>query len=81
MTTATVALSHGEWASAAAANPLVYLAVLLVACTLPVLVARTVGLAGGPRPWPEAKRRRVRWAMAVVVALSWLFQLHRFGFI
>ena len=81
MTTATVALSHGEWASAAAANPLVYLVAILVAGTVPVLLARTVGLAGGPRPWPAAKRRRVRWAMAVVVALSWLFQLHRFGFI
>jgi hypothetical protein len=81
MTTATVALSHGEWGSAAAANPLVYLAAILVVGTLPVLLARTAGLAGGPRPWPEAKRRRVHWAMAVLVALSWLFQLHRFGFI
>jgi hypothetical protein len=46
-----------------------------------VLLARTVGLAPGPRPWPESKRRQVRWAMAVAVALSWLFQLHRFGFL
>jgi hypothetical protein len=75
MTTATVALSHGEWGSAAAANPLAYLAAILVVCTLPVLLARSVGLAGGPRPWPAAKRRRVRWAMAVMVALSWLFPL------
>jgi hypothetical protein len=76
-----VALSHGEWGSAAAASPLVYLVAILVVGTLPVLLARTAGLAGGPRPWPEAKRRRVHWAMAVLVALSWLFQLHRFGFI
>jgi hypothetical protein len=81
MTTATVAVSHGEWGSAAAANPLVYLVAILVAGTLPVLLARTVGLARAPRPWLEAKRCRVRWAVAVVVALSWLFQLHRFGFI
>ena len=81
MTTATVALSHGEWGSAAAANPLAYLAAALVTCTLPVLVARTAGMAPGPRPWPEAKRRRARWALAAVVGLSWLFQLHRFGFL
>ncbi len=81
MTTATVAIGHGEWGSAAAANPLVYLVAILVVGTLPVLLARTVGLAPGPRPWPEAKRRQVRWAMAVAVALSWLFQLHRFGFL
>jgi hypothetical protein len=81
MTTATVALSHGEWGSAAAANPLVYLAAALVAGTLPVLLARTVGLAPAPRPWPEAKRRRARLAMTVLVGLSWLFQLHRFGFL
>jgi hypothetical protein len=81
MTTATVALSHGQWASAAAANPLVYLAAVLVAATVPVLLARTAGLAPAPYPWAEAKRRRARWAMAVLVGLSWLFQLHRFGFI
>ncbi len=80
MTTATVAVSHGEWGSAAAANPLVYLAAALVLGTIPVLLARAAGLAPGPRPWPEARRRRVRWAMAVLVGLSWLFQLHRFGF-
>lgn len=81
MTTATVAISHGEWGTAAAANPLVYLAAALVAVTVPVLLARAAGLAQGPRPWPEARRRRARWALAVLVALSWLFQLHRFGFL
>jgi Protein of unknown function (DUF2752) len=81
MTTATVALSHGQWGRAAAANPLAYLAAALAAGTLPVLLARTVGLAPPPRPWPEATCRRARWAMAVLVGLSWLFQLHRFGFL
>jgi len=46
-----------------------------------VLLARAAGVASGPRPWPEAIRRRARWAVAVVVGLSWLFQLHRFGFL
>ena len=81
MTTATVAMAHGAWGSAAAANPLVYLLAVLVAGTVPVLLARAAGVASGPRPWPEAIRRRARWAVAVVVGLSWLFQLHRFGFL
>lgn len=81
MTTATVAISHGQWGAAAAANPLVYLAAALVAGTIPVLLARAAGLAPVPRPWPEAGRRRARWALAVVAGLSWLFQLHRFGFL
>lgn len=81
MTTATVALSHGEWGGAAAANPLAYLAAALALGTLPVLLARSAGLAPGPKPWSAAKRRRVRWALAVLVGLSWLFQLHRFGFL
>ena len=81
MTTATVSLTHGEWGSAAAANPLVYLLAALAASMIPVLLARVTGRAPGPRPWPEAMRRRTRWAMAVLVGLSWLFQLHRFGFL
>ena len=81
MTTATVAMAHGEWGNAAAANPLAYLLAALVAVTVPVLLARAAGVAPGPRPWPEVMRRRTRWAMAVLVGLSWLFQLHRFGFL
>jgi len=81
MTTATVAVCHGDWAGAAAANPLVYLVAALVAGTIPVLLARAAGLAPRPRPWPAARRRRAGWAMAAVAGLSWLFQLHRFGFL
>lgn len=81
LTTATVALVHGEWGGAAAANPMVYLIAALVAVTLPVLVARAAGRAAGPRPWSEARRRRAGWAAACVVGLSWLFQLHRFGYL
>jgi len=46
-----------------------------------VMVARTAGHAAGPRPWSAAARRRARWAVSVVVALSWVFQLHRYGFV
>jgi hypothetical protein len=81
MTTATVALTHGRWAAAAAANPLVYLLAALFAGTAPVLLARVLGLAGAPRPWPAATRRRAGVVLAALTVLSWLFQLHRFGFL
>lgn len=81
LTTATVALVHGQWHTAAAASPLAYLIAALAAATAPVLVARAAGLAGRPRPWSPAARRRTGWAVAAVLALSWLYQLHRFGFL
>ncbi len=75
------ALTHGSWAAAAAANPLAYLAAGLATATAPVLVARAAGRGAAPRAWSAAARRRAHWAVAVVVALSWVFQLHRFGFL
>jgi hypothetical protein len=81
LTTATVALAHGHWATAAATSPLAYLVAALAVGTAPVMVARTAGHAAGPRPWSAAARRRARWAVGVVVALSWVFQLHRYGFV
>ena len=81
LTTATVALTHGQWAAAAAASPLVYLLAALTVMTAPALMARAMGGAPPPRPWSAAARRRTGWAVSVVVALSWLFQLHRFGYL
>ena len=81
LTTATVALTHGHWATAAATSPLAYLVAALAVGTAPVMVARTAGHAAQPRPWSAAARRRTRWAISVVVALSWIFQLHRYGFV
>jgi hypothetical protein len=81
LTTATVALAHGDWAAAAAANPLAYLAAGLAIGTAPVLVARAAGQARAPRAWSAAARRRARWAVTALVALSWAFQLRRFGFL
>jgi len=81
MTTATVAIIHGNWAAAAATNPFAYLAAALVVGTAPVLVARAAGQAPLPRPWSEWARRRIGRVMAGLVALSWLFQLRRYGFL
>lgn len=81
LTTATVALTHGNWATAAGANPLAYLLAALLLGTSPVLMARAAGHAGAPRPWSAGARRRTGWAAAVLAALSELFQLHRYGFL
>jgi Protein of unknown function (DUF2752) len=81
LTTATVALAHGQWTAAAGASPLACLVAVLVAGTVPVLAARLVGLARPPRPASERARRRITAAVGVVLALNWLFELHRFGFI
>ena len=81
LTTATVALAHGQWTAAADASPLVCLVAVLVAGTAPVLAARFAGLARLPRPVSERTRRRITLAVSVIVALNWLFELHRFGFI
>jgi hypothetical protein len=81
LTTATVDMAHGQWAEAARTSPLALLVALLAVGTAPLLVARAAGLAAPPQPASERARRRVTGGAAVVVALSWLFQLHRFGFI
>ena len=81
LTTATVALAHGQWASAAGTSPLVCLVALMVAGTVPVLAARVTGIASLPRPASDRARRRIARALSVIVALNWLFELHRYGFI
>ena len=81
LTTATVALAHGEWAVAARTSPLACLAGVVAAGTAPLLLARAAGVASPPRPASETARRRITRGACVVVALSWLFQLHRDGII
>lgn len=81
LTTATVALTHGEWATAAKTSPLACLVAILAVATAPVLVARAFGFAPLPRRVGDLTRRRISRVMIVIVALSWLFQLRRYGFI
>lgn len=81
LTTATVALTHGEWGAAARTSPLAYLAAALVVGTAPILLARLAGMIRPPRPWSAAARKRTRLIVAVIVAASWVFQLHRYGFV
>jgi hypothetical protein len=81
LTTATVALAHGQWTAAAGASPLVCLVAVMVAGTVPVLAARFAGLASPPRPVSDQIRRTVAVTVCVIVTLNWLFELQRFGFI
>lgn len=81
MTTAAVAITHGNWSAAAAANPFAYLVAALVIGTAPVVIARAVGQVSTARPWSLAARRRMGRVVAGLVALSWLFQLRRYGFL
>lgn len=81
LTTATVAIAHGQWLAAAQASPLACAVVLLAAVTAPLLSARLAGLAPLPKPAPARRRRIITWAASGLVALNWLFELHRFGFL
>jgi Protein of unknown function (DUF2752) len=79
MTTAATGLAAGDARVALVANPFV---LVLAAGTLwmtALLAARMVGLAPTPAPWSRAARRRAWWAVGVLAAASWAFQLHRFG--
>jgi hypothetical protein len=81
LTCATVDMTHGHWAQAARTSPLALLVALLVVGTAPLLVARATGLVAPPHPASERARWYITRGAIVVVALSWLFQLHRYGFI
>lgn len=81
MTTAATGLAAGDVRAALAANPFVLLLATGTLGMLALLGARAIGLAPAPVPWGRAARRRACWAVAVLAAASWAFQLHRFGWI
>ncbi len=79
LTTAAVALVHGDPAGALAANPAIYgLAVLTVAVG-PLVGLRAIGVIGAPRPWPAERRRQLGRVVGLLAVASWIFQLHRLG--
>jgi hypothetical protein len=74
-----VALVRGDLVTAAGANPVVF---VLAACAVavgPLVGLRALGALRPPAPWPAARRRRTERVMYLLVAASWLFQLHRLG--
>ncbi len=81
MTTAATGLAAGDPRAALAANPFVLVLAVGTLCMTLLLAARAVGLAPAPAPWSPAARQRAWWAVGVLAAASWAFQLHRFGWI
>jgi Protein of unknown function (DUF2752) len=81
LTTATVALAHGRFTTAASTSPLVCLTAILIAGTVPLLAARAAGLMASPRAASDRSRRRITVITCVVVGLNWLFELRRYGFL
>ena len=79
MTTAATGLAAGHPRAALAANPLVLVLAAGTLCMTVLLAARTVGLLPAPAPWGQGARRRAWWAVGLLAAASWAFQLHRFG--
>lgn len=79
MTTAATGLAGGDARAALAANPFVLVLAVGTLCMAVLLAARAVGLAPPPAPWGRTARRRAWWAVGLLVAASWAFQLHRFG--
>ncbi len=80
-TTATIALTKGQWAAAARTSPLACIVAVTALGTAPVLAARASGLAPPPRPASVRARRQIAIASGAVVAASWLYQLRRHGLI
>jgi hypothetical protein len=81
MTTAATSLATGDLGAALAANPFV---LVLAGSTLLMAVLMAARAAGWARPaaqWPAARRRQAYWAAGLLVAASWAFQLHRFGWV
>jgi Protein of unknown function (DUF2752) len=81
MTTAATSLADGRLHAALAANPFVLvLAGMTFGMTL-LMVARAAGLAPPAARWsPAGKRRALALVWALMLA-SWVFELHRFGWL
>jgi len=81
MTTAATGLAGGDLHAALAANPFVLVLAGLTLCMAVLMAARAAGLVAPAAQWPASRRRQAYWAVAVLLASSWAFQLHRFGWV
>jgi Protein of unknown function (DUF2752) len=81
MTTAATGLAGGDLQAALAANPFVLVLAGLTLGMAVLMAARAAGLAAPAAQWPVSRRRQASWALAVLLAASWAFQLHRFGWV
>jgi len=81
MTTAATGLASGDLGAAMAANPFVLLLAGFTLVMAVLMAARAIGRVPGAAQWPASRRRQSYWLAAVLVAASWVFQLHRFGWV
>ncbi|HET9517837.1 MAG TPA: DUF2752 domain-containing protein [Actinoplanes sp.] len=79
LTTAAVALVHGDPGGALAANPAIFGLAALAVAVVPLVGLRALGVLDPPRPWPAGWRRRLGSAVSLLAVASWIFQLHRLG--
>jgi hypothetical protein len=81
MTTAATGLASGDLGAAMAANPFVLVLAGFTLVMAVVMAARALGRLPGAAQWPASRRRQGYRVAAVLVAASWAFQLHRFGWV
>jgi hypothetical protein len=79
LTTAAVALVHGHFGAALAANPVIFGLAALAVAVGPLVVLRVAGVLPPPRAWSAERRARTGWLAGLLAVASWLFQLHRLG--
>ena len=81
LTTAAVDLVHGDPVASLGDNPVIMGLAIFTIVVGPLIVLRHLGVVPPPKPWSARTRRTVEWTMLAVAAASWVFQLHRFGFV
>jgi hypothetical protein len=81
MTTAATGLAAGDLGAAVAANPFVLALAGFTLVMAVLMAARAAGWLTPPAQWPAARRRQSYWVVGLLAALSWAFQLHRFGWV
>ena len=81
MTTASTALAAGALHAARVANPFVLVLAGTTLVMTVLIAARAAGLAPPAASWQPARQRQAWLAAGLLAVASWLFQLHRFGWI
>jgi hypothetical protein len=81
MTTAATGLASGDLGVAVAANPFALLLAGLTLVMAVLMVARALGWAPAAAQWSPSRRRHTLWVTVVLAVASWVFQLHRFGWV
>jgi hypothetical protein len=79
LTTAAVALVHGDIVAAFRANPVIFGLAALAVAVGPVLGLRAVGVLPAPVAWSARARRRMGRGVALLALASWVFQMIRLG--